>query len=367
MEQRKSALESMVVDKAFWDGKKVFLTGHTGFKGGWLSLWLRSLGANVTGFALEPSAEPNLFNVANVSQDITSIIGDIRNLSSVESAVREHSPDIIIHMAAQPLVRYSYTNPVETYETNVIGTVNMLEAARKTRGVRAFINVTSDKCYENREWIWGYRENEPMGGHDPYSSSKGCAELVTSAYRDSFFNSDERPGHSLALASARAGNVIGGGDWAEDRLVPDLMRAIMDNKVVTIRNPGAIRPWQHVLEPLSGYLLLAQKLWEHGNEHAEGWNFGPKEEDAKPVSWIADYISSNWGDNVEWDVKGCDKEPHEAQYLKLDCAKAMNRLGWHPKWDLEKALDSVIEWYKAYWKEADMHELTLAQIESYSG
>lgn len=279
----------------FWEGKRVLLTGHTGFKGGWLSLWLQSLGANVTGYALLPPTQPSLYEVARVGDGMYSHIADIRDLDRLVAVMRETRPEIVIHMAAQPLVRYSYVNPVETYATNVMGTVNLLEAVRQVGGVRVVVNVTSDKCYENREWIWGYREHDPMGGYDPYSSSKGCAELVAAAYRNSFFNPEAFGTHGVALASVRAGNVIGGGDWAEDRLIPDFMRAIMAGRAVVIRSPHAIRPWQHVLEPLSGYLLLAQHLWTDGPAFAEGWNFGPVDEDAKPVEWIVEQLTGLWG------------------------------------------------------------------------
>ena len=275
----------MVVNSAFWKDKRVLLTGHTGFKGSWLSLWLQSMGAQVTGYALAPPSNPSLFDVAEVGKGMTSIIGDIGDLERLRAVFAEHKPEIVIHMAAQALVRYSYVEPVETYSTNVMGTVNLLEAVRGTDSVRAVVNVTSDKCYENREWVWGYRENEAMGGFDPYSNSKGCAELVTAAYRNSYFHPGQYKEHGVAIASGRAGNVIGGGDWADDRLIPDIMRAITQGKPVNIRNPHAIRPWQHVLEPLSGYLLLAQKLFEDGPAYAEGWNFGPNDEDAKPVQW----------------------------------------------------------------------------------
>ena len=269
------------MNPAFWKGKRILLTGHTGFKGSWLSLWLQSMGAPVVGYALAPPTNPSLFEVAEVGRGMTSVIGDIRDLEHLCAVFAEHKPEIVIHMAAQPLVRYSYIEPVETYSTNVMGTVNLLEAVRGTDSVKAVVNVTSDKCYENREWVWNYRENEAMGGYDPYSNSKGCAELVTAAYRNSYFHSEKYKEHGVALASGRAGNVIGGGDWAGDRLIPDIMRAITQNLAVNIRNPHAIRPWQHVLEPLSGYLMLAQKLYEEGAAYAEGWNFGPSDEDAQ--------------------------------------------------------------------------------------
>lgn len=354
------------MDKTFWQGKKVLITGHTGFKGSWLSLWLQSMGAHVVGYALQPPTTPSLFETACVAKGMVSVTGDVRDFDHLRSVIAEYAPQIIIHMAAQPLVRYSYSNPIETYATNVMGTVHLLEAVRQVGGVKVVINVTSDKCYENQEWLWGYREFEPMGGHDPYSNSKGCSELVTSAFRKSYFNSTDFHSHGVALASVRAGNVIGGGDWAEDRLIPDIIRAIVQDRPVMIRNPHAIRPWQHVLEPLSGYLVLAQKLWEQGRNHAEAWNFGPMEDDAKPVAWIVERLAEIWGDGASWDIDQAE-HPHEAHYLKLDCAKAKTRLGWHPRWNLEQTLQHIIAWYKAYQGKADMREFTLRQIEFYEG
>lgn len=353
------------MNTAFWQGKRVLLTGHTGFKGSWLSLWLQSLGAQVVGFALAPPSNPSLFEVANVGAGMTSIIGDIRDLAHLRAVFVEHQPEIVIHMAAQALVRYSYVEPVETYSTNVMGTVNLLDAVRMAPGVKAVVNVTSDKCYENKEWAWGYRENEPMGGFDPYSNSKGCAELVASAYRSSFFNADKYHEHGVALASARAGNVIGGGDWAEDRLIPDIMRAISEGRPVNIRNPHAIRPWQHVLEPLSGYLLLAQRLYEEGAVFAEGWNFGPNDEDAKPVQWIVEQLTQAWGGGASWVVDG-GNHPHEAHYLKLDCSKARAQLNWHPRWRLDETLGKIVAWQRACKNKKDMRAITLQQISAYS-
>lgn len=357
-------MEGMVVDKTFWQGKKVLLTGHTGFKGSWLSLWLQSLGANVVGYALAPPTNPSLFEAAQVAYGMISISGDIRDLNKLQAVFTEHQPEIVIHMAAQPLVRYSYINPVETYSTNVMGSVNLLEAARHTASVKAIVNVTTDKCYENKEWAWGYRENEALGGFDPYSNSKGCAELVTAAYRNSYFNPEHYESHGVAVASARAGNVIGGGDWAEDRLIPDIMRAITNGEAVNIRNPHAIRPWQHVLEPLSGYLVLAQKLYEEGAGYAEGWNFGPNDQDAKPVQWIVEHLTNNWGNGASWSVDS-GNHPHEAHYLKLDCSKAKSRLNWHPRWHLAEALEHIISWQKQYQQGADIKAVTLAQINEY--
>lgn len=349
----------------FWAGKRVFLTGHTGFKGSWLSTWLKDLGANLTGFALSPPTKPSLFEVAEVSSGMTSIIGDIRDAALLAKAVRDAKPEIVIHLAAQPIVRLSYEQPVETYSTNVMGLVHLFEAVRQSPGVRAVVNVTSDKCYENKEWVWGYRESEPMGGHDPYSSSKGCAELVTAAYRRSFFNPDTYNEHSVALASARAGNVIGGGDWARDRLIPDIMRAIEAGQPVKIRNPNAIRPWQHVLEPLSGYLKLAQKLYEEGPAFAEGWNFGPAETDARPVQWIVERLTQMWGEGAPRQLDSQNNSLHEAHYLKLDCSKARSALGWKPIWDLEQALSRITEWHKSALRGEDMYAKTLSQIRKY--
>ncbi|MDO8066764.1 CDP-glucose 4,6-dehydratase [Janthinobacterium sp. SUN206] len=352
------------MNPAFWQGKRVFLTGHTGFKGGWLSLWLQQLGADVTGYALAAPTTPSLFEVADVASGMQSIIGDVRDGDAVKRAMAAARPDIVIHMAAQPLVRYSYANPVETYSTNVMGVVHVLEAVRATPGVRAVVNVTSDKCYENREWPWGYRENEAMGGYDPYSNSKGCAELVTAGYRSSFFHADKYAEHGVALGSGRAGNVIGGGDWALDRLIPDMLRAIGAGEPVMIRNPHAIRPWQHVLEPLSGYLTLAEKLYTAGPMHAEGWNFGPHDTDAKPVEWIIERMTQEWGAGASWSLDGQD-HPHEATYLKLDCSKARGQLGWHPRWDIGQTIAKIVEWHKACDQGADMRAMTLAQIATY--
>lgn len=359
-----STINNQQSTRTFFQGKKVLVTGHTGFKGSWLSLWLQSMGAQVVGYALAPPTNPSLFEVAEVGKGMTSIIGDIRDLEHLRSVFAEHRPEIVIHMAAQPLVRYSYIEPVETYSTNVMGTVNLLEAVRSTGSVKAVVNVTSDKCYENREWVWGYRENEAMGGYDPYSNSKGCAELVTAAYRNSYFHPEKYREHGVAIASGRAGNVIGGGDWADDRLIPDIVRAITQGKPVNIRSPHAIRPWQHVLEPLSGYLVLAQKLYEEGATYAEGWNFGPNDEDAKPVQWIVEKLTQAWGEGASWVLDGGD-HPHEAHYLKLDCSKAKMRLDWHPRWHLEDALGAIIDWHRAHRDGKNMHELTLSQIGAY--
>lgn len=345
------------VSPAFWQGKRVFLTGHTGFKGSWLSLWLQSMGAQVKGFALEPPTTPALFNEAKVGAGMESEIGDIRDLAAISASMKGFNPDILIHMAAQPLVRLSYREPVETYATNVMGTVHVLEAARQCTKLRAIVNVTTDKCYENREWEWGYRENEPMGGHDPYSNSKGCSELVTAAYRSSFFNAPD----SAALGTARAGNVIGGGDWADDRLIPDILRAFERQQPVAIRNPLATRPWQHALEPLSGYLVLAEKLFTEGAPFAQGWNFGPREDDVQPVEWILDHMVERWGQGASWHLDSAP-QPHEAQLLKLDISKARAKLKWHPRWSLDHALDTIVDWHQAFLSGTDMHQKTLDQI-----
>jgi CDP-glucose 4,6-dehydratase len=363
---RKSAVEGVEVNPSFWRGKKVFIPGHTGFKGSWLSLWLQSMGAKVVGYALGVPTKPSLFEVAEVGKGMTSIIGDIRDLEKLRAVFAEHKPEIVIHMAAQSLVRYSYIEPVETYSTNVMGTVNLLEAVRSAASVKAVVNITSDKCYENRELVWGYRENEAMGGYDPYSSSKGCAELVAAAYRNSYFHPKKYQQHGVAIASARAGNVIGGGDWARDRLIPDILHAISDGRAVVIRSPHAIRPWQHVLEPLSGYLQLAQKLYEEGTPFAEGWNFGPNDEDAKPVQWIVEKLTEQWGNDTSWELDNAD-HPHEAHYLKLDCSKAKMRLDWEPRWNLTHTLAMIIAWQRAYMMEEDMNVKTLEQIGAYMG
>ena len=349
------------MNRAFWKDKEVLITGHTGFKGSWLSLWLQKLGANVLGYALSPPTQPSLFEVACVADGMTSITGDVRDLEHLQAVIAEHRPEIIIHMAAQPLVRYSYEDPIETYSTNIMGTVNVLEAVRHSESVRAVVCITSDKCYEDQEWLWGYRENEPMGGRDPYSSSKGCAELVISAYRNSYFPAEEYQRHGVALASARAGNVIGGGDWARDRLVPDIMKAVMANRPVVIRNPQAIRPWQHVLEPLNGYLCLAEQLEVCGPEFAQGWNFGPNDEDARPVSWVVEHLTKLWGENARWELDSAQSS-HEATYLKLDCSKAKSLLGWSPKLSLPTALEWIVEWYRGYQQNQNMRQLTEVQI-----
>jgi len=348
-----------MIDQNFWLGKRVYLTGHTGFKGSWLSLWLTSLGATVKGYALNSPTTPSLFNEAKVDLLIDSQIGDIRDQNALHNSMTIFNPDILIHMAAQPLVRYSYDAPIETYEVNVIGTAKVLEVARSCINLKAIVNITTDKCYENDGRSQGYKESDPMGGYDPYSSSKGCAELVASAYRRSFLQ-----GQGIGVASVRAGNVIGGGDWADDRLIPDILRSFEKNEPVVIRNPKATRPWQHVLEPLSGYLILAQKLYEDQKEYAEGWNFGPNKQDVKPVDWILDKMISKWP-NSSWELDQ-NSNPHEAGFLKLDIAKAKSKLDWHPVWELSHTLEKIIGWHRAWLDKEDMQAICLAEIEEYT-
>lgn len=364
MEYRTSPLEGVAMTGSFWRGKRVFITGHTGFKGSWLCLWLKKLGADITGYSLLPPTEPSLFNLAGVKACMGSLLGDVRDYDSLLRAVQACRPEIVFHMAAQSLVRRSYQDPVGTLATNIMGTVHLLDAVRHTDSVRVAVNVTSDKCYENKEWVWGYRENDPMGGFDPYSSSKGCSELVTSAYRNSFFNPGSSNQPRAALATVRAGNVIGGGDWADERLVPDIMRSVFNHKPVIIRNPGAIRPWQHVLEALHGYLLLAEKLWFNGDEFAGGWNFGPSDDDVVSVGKLTDRIVKLWGQDARW---LCDENEHahEARQLKLDCSKARLQLGWKPKTTLEDAADWIVEWYRAFVDKQDIRQATLKQIERF--
>ena len=349
---------------SFWQGKRVLLTGHTGFKGSWLSLWLQLLGADLVGYGLQPPTDPNLFQLAGVADGMISILGDVRSLSHLQQVVTQYRPEVIIHMAARALVRESYINPVDTYATNVMGTVHLLEAVRQVGGVRVVVNVTSDKCYENREWVWGYRENEAMGGRDPYSSSKGCAELVTGAYKNSFFNPQDYQQHGVAVATARAGNVVGGGDWATDRLVPDIVKSLMANKTVIIRNPQATRPWQHVLEPLNGYLTLAEHLYNRGSVFSEAWNFGPDDSDVKPVCWVVEQLLCYWSGEVSWE-RDRSAQPHEANCLKLDSSKARARLGWTPKLDLKTALSWVVEWTQYFQSGADMRIVTEDQINQF--
>ena len=348
----------------FWKGKRVLLTGHTGFKGGWLSLWLQSMGAEVAGYALAPPTTQNLFDLGAVAQGMESVIGDIRDLSRLRKVLVEKDPQIIFHMAAQPLVRSSYQNPVDTYSINIMGTVHLLEAARSTRNLKAIINITSDKCYQNREWLRPYREDDPMGGFDPYSSSKGCAELVSAAYRSSYFNEYEYARHGVAIATARAGNVIGGGDWAKDRLVPDLINAFGHGQIAKIRNPNAVRPWQHVMEPLRGYLILAERLFRDGPNFSGGWNFGPQNDDAKSVQWIVERLAALWGKDAKWELLNTNSI-HEAQNLKLDNSKARNELNWSPVLELEHALHLTIDWVRKLQEGENMQEVTLEQINSY--
>jgi len=343
----------------FWSGRKVFITGHTGFKGSWLAIWLKSAGAEVHGYSTAPPTEPNLFSVAHVVDGLAShVIGDIRDAATLTAAMRAAAPEVVFHLAAQSLVRRSYVEPTETYAVNVIGTVNVLEAVRACDSVRAVVNVTTDKCYDNKEWAWGYRESEPLGGHDPYSSSKACSELVTAAYRDSFLSKA-----GVAIATARAGNVIGGGDWAPDRLLPDFFRAVDSGRPLEVRFPEAIRPWQHVLEPLSGYLLLAERLIDNGQASAEAWNFGPADEDARPVHWLLDRLTSRLAGTAWHHVGG--EHPHEAAYLKLDSSKARSALQWRARWNLGTALDMTLEWHRAWRAGQDMDDLCIRQIRAH--
>lgn len=342
----------------------MFLTGHTGFKGSWLSLWLNTLGAKVTGYALAPPTQPSLFEQAGIAPRLDSICADVRDFPRLKSAIAECHPEVIIHMAAQSVVRRGYQDPIETYSSNVMGTVNLLEALRQLGQPCVVVNITSDKCYENKEWSWGYRENDPLGGHDPYSNSKACAELVTSAFCDSYFHPDDSGRFITAVASARAGNVIGGGDWTCDQLIPDLMRSFLDKRPCLIRSPSAIRPWQFVLEPLRGYLMLAERLSNDPVRFTSAWNFGPAETDAKPVSWIADRLAQLWASGASW---RSDEAPHprEANYLKLDVSKAKTGLGWEPVLPLNESLDWIAEWYRVFQAGGNLEELTLMQIKRY--
>lgn len=360
MGEGEGPLENVGIKPAFWKGKRVLITGHTGFKGAWLSLWLQDLGASPVGYALDPPTKPNLFEAADVARGMVSIKGDVRDLEAVRHAIDQHQPEIVIHMAAQSLVRQSYEQPVETIATNVLGTVNVLEALRGQQAVRVIINVTSDKCYDNKERPEGYREDEPLGGHDPYSSSKACAEIVTAAYRKSFF-SGSGGHHPAAVATVRAGNVVGGGDWAKDRLVPDIISSLGSNLSPFIRNPTAVRPWQHVLDPLHGYLMLAERMWDDGTAFSGAWNFGPDHSDDKPVSWVADKLCLRWGEGMKWQQDG-KTHPHEAHRLCLDTTKARNVLEWQPRVSLEHALDWIVEWYQTYQRNQGMKDLTLSQI-----
>ena len=350
----------MAVNPVFWKDKRVLLTGHTGFKGSWLALWLESLGANVSGFSLDVPTSPSLFDAARVAGSLRDGRGDVRDPRAVEAVVDDTRPEIVLHLAAQSLVRQSYAQPTETYATNVLGTAHLLEAARTVSSVRAVVIVTSDKCYENRESGRAYLEGDPMGGQDPYSSSKGCAELVTAAYRASFFGEDR-----AAIASARAGNVIGGGDWSQDRLIPDIYRAAVAREAVRIRNPKAVRPWQHVLEPLAGYLLLAEHLYNDHLRFAEPWNFGPDKNDSRPVAEIVERVVKLWGDGLRWE-QDPGSHPHEAILLRLDSSKARERLAWNPRLSFDEALSWTVNWYKAFLARQDMRRVTLAQIARYA-
>ena len=354
----------MMPDRNFWNSRRVFLTGHTGFKGSWLSLWLEALGAEVTGYALAPPTTPNLFEQAQVAPSVHSIVADIRDFDSMKKAISGCRPEVVIHMAAQTVVRRGYDDPIETYSTNVIGTINLFEAIRQLNMNCVIVNITSDKCYYNREWVWAYREEDTLGGRDPYSNSKACAELVSGAYRDSFFSPDAHDRHGVALGTARAGNVIGGGDWTTNQLIPDLMRAFLAKESCLIRNPYATRPWQFVLEPLRGYLLLAEHLVKDPKTFATGWNFGPAEDDAQPVSWIADKLVRLWGDDASW-TRDRATHPHEANLLKLDASKAKSLLKWRPLLPLDVALDWIVTWYRSSREQADLGKLTRAQIMQY--
>jgi CDP-glucose 4,6-dehydratase len=372
-------MEDLVIQNPLspkWKGRRVFLTGHTGFKGGWLALWLHQLGAEVRGYALNPCTDPSLFAVTKLGELVDDVRGDIRDAARLEAAMREFRPEVVFHLAAQPLVRYSYEDPIGTYETNVIGTARVLDAVRRTPSVRAVVSVTTDKCYENKEWVWPYRETDPLGGYDPYSSSKACAEIVSAAYRQSYFPIDRLSEHGVAIATARAGNVIGGGDWSTDRLIPDLVRGFLSGKPVLIRRPNAIRPWQHVLEPLCGYIQLAEKLLEEpavAARFATAYNFGPSDEDTRPVAWIAEYMTKLWGGNASWELDE-DHGPHEAGYLRLDASRARHNLGWIPRLRLDAALEWLVRWYQAWQKGApsesggncEMRNLTIEQIVTYS-
>jgi len=358
-------MEDLVASTNIWAGKRVFLTGHTGFKGGWLALWLASKGAVVRGYALDPCTEPNLFTEANIGSVIEDIRGDIRDASKLDAALTTFAPEVVFHLAAQPLVRYSYEDPIGTFETNVIGTARVLDAVRRTPSVRAVVSVTTDKCYENKEWLWGYRETDPLGGYDPYSSSKACAEIVSAAFRQSYFPVTDMAKHHTAIATARAGNVIGGGDWSTDRLIPDLVRGFLAGEPVRIRRPHAIRPWQHVLEPIYGYIQLAEKLLSaDAARYATAFNFGPSEDDAQTVGWIVDRMTNQWGGNASW-VLDEDPSVHEAGYLKLDASRARHELAWHPRLQLETALHWLVDWYQAWQTGTDMHRFTLDQIAAY--
>lgn len=349
-----------MINKNFWNNKKVFLTGHTGFKGSWLAMWLKSMGVNLKGYSLSPEDKINLFEKASIENNMISEIGDIRDYNRLYNSIIDFKPEILIHMAAQPIVRKSYEDPIDTYSTNVMGTINILESARACPSLKSIVIVTSDKCYENKETQNPYKENEPMGGHDPYSSSKGCCELLINSYRRSFFNDN----NSSGLASVRAGNVVGGGDWSKDRLIPDILKSFKKNESVIIRNPSAIRPWQHVLDCLSGYLVLTEKLYFNNEKFSGAWNFGPNINDCKPVEWIVEKMISVSGKNIDW-VLDKKSNPHEANTLILDNNKSKKFLKWKPKWNIEESITKIIEWHKKNLNDENINEMCLSQINDY--
>lgn len=348
------------MDKDFWRNKKVLITGHTGFKGSWLTIWLNDLGAKVFGYSLSPDESICLFHITNLHHIVLSTFDDICNFKSLKQATEKIKPDIVFHLAAQPLVRLSYQEPIQTFSTNIIGTANILEICKNIVSVKAVINVTSDKCYENKEWLWGYRENDPMGGHDPYSASKGCSEILTNSYLKSYYLEQK-----IGLATCRAGNVIGGGDWSSDRLIPDILNGFRSNKSVKVRYPYAIRPWQHVIEPLSGYIMLAEYLYKEPTRFSGAWNFGPRDEDAREVLWVVKKMAQIWGDGALWEIDKFEHD-HEANFLKLDTSKARQLLNWHPQWNLQKSLNQIISWDNAWVNGEDMHKKCLEQISEYT-
>lgn len=362
-------IKGLKLDPDFWRGKKVFVTGHTGFKGTWLSLWLHTLGASVTGYSLDPPTKPSMYEICRMDDIVCSYRNDIRDWEALRDAIRKNQPDIVFHLAAQPLVRESYSAPLDTFSINLMGTVHVLEAVRSAlhEGVKiaAVINVTSDKCYDNQEWAWGYRESDRLGGADPYSASKAGSELITDSYRRAFFNSNAQGDPVVPVASARAGNVIGGGDWSKDRLVPDSVRAILAKEPVVIRYPDAVRPWQHVLEPLYGYLLLAQNLVQSGQDYAQGWNFGPDYRHSVNVEQFVSRFCTAWGDGAGFTIENKQDELKEAGQLRLDSSQASRMLEWYPKWNLNTAVAKTVEWYKAYLKQADMRSFSQMQLNAY--
>ncbi|MEW5815844.1 MAG: CDP-glucose 4,6-dehydratase [Spirochaetota bacterium] len=365
MENRQGAVEDLEMNRSFWKGRRVFVTGHTGFKGSWLSLWLNDLGAEVSGYALSPPTNPSLFRTSRLEDGLDdSTLGDVRDAEGVRVSLQKAKAEVVFHLAAQPLVRESYADPVGTYAVNVMGTVNLLEAVRRCDSVRVVVNVTTDKVYENKEWIWGYRECDRLGGYDPYSSSKACSELVTSAYRNSFFPLTDYAKHKVAIASARSGNVIGGGDWAAGRLIPDCVRAFTKGENVEIRYPRSTRPWQHVLEPIAGYIMLAERLYTDGPAVSGAWNFAPERENAKPVEWIVDTMTRLWGKGASFSVRQ-GEQPHEAGFLFLDNSKAHNFLKWKPRLSISDALRLTVEWFKAFQEGAETRELCREQIHGY--